>query len=88
MKPVSRFVACLIVLAIPCAAFAEEGGAGHYAPGSFASFVDVLPGQPAVGACESKIGTFSDSLMAEAKKDSWTIIGMKNDWKKIFAFEP
>ena len=28
---------------------AEEGGTGHYAPGSFASFVDVLPGDPSVG---------------------------------------
>jgi len=37
---------------------------------------------------ESKIGTFSDALMAEAKKDGWTVISMKNDWKKIFAFEP
>jgi hypothetical protein len=36
---------------------------------------------------ESKIGTFSDALMAEAKKDGWTVISMKNDWKKIFAFE-
>ncbi|MGB8476351.1 MAG: HAD family hydrolase [Candidatus Acidiferrum sp.] len=36
---------------------------------------------------DSKIGTFSDALMAEAKKDDWTVISMKNDWKKIFAFE-
>ena len=36
---------------------------------------------------ESKIGTFSDALMAEAKKDAWTVISMKNDWKKIFSFE-
>jgi hypothetical protein len=36
---------------------------------------------------ERKIGTFSDALMAEAKKISWTVIGMKNDWKKIYAFE-
>ena len=36
---------------------------------------------------ESKIGTFSDALMAEAKKDGWTVISMKDDWKKIFAFE-
>jgi phosphoglycolate phosphatase-like HAD superfamily hydrolase len=36
---------------------------------------------------ESKIGTFSDALMAEAKKDGWIIISMKDDWKKIFAFE-
>jgi len=25
--------------------------------------------------------------MAEAKKDGWTVISMKDDWKKIFAFE-
>src|SRR5256886_11705077 len=36
---------------------------------------------------ESKIGTFSDALMAEAKKNAWTVISMKNDWKAIFAFE-
>jgi len=36
---------------------------------------------------ESKIGTFSDALMAEAKKDGWTVISMKDDWKQIFAFE-
>jgi phosphoglycolate phosphatase-like HAD superfamily hydrolase len=36
---------------------------------------------------ESKIGTFSDALMAEARKNGWTIISMKNDWKKVFAFE-
>jgi hypothetical protein len=31
---------------------------------------------------ESHIGTFSDALMAEAKKDAWTVISMKDDWKK------
>jgi phosphoglycolate phosphatase-like HAD superfamily hydrolase len=36
---------------------------------------------------ESKIGTFSDALMAEAKKNSWTVISMEDDWKTIFAFE-
>ena len=36
---------------------------------------------------ESKIGTFSDALMAEAKKNAWTVISMKNDWKVIFPFE-
>ena len=36
---------------------------------------------------DSKIGAFSDTLMAEAKKDNWTVISMKDDWKKIFAFE-
>ena len=36
----------------------------------------------------SKIGTFSDSLMAEAVKQNWVVISMKNDWKRIFPFEP
>ena len=36
---------------------------------------------------ESKIGTFSDALMAEAKKNDWTVISMKDDWKQIFSFE-
>ena len=36
---------------------------------------------------ESHIGTFSDALMAEAKKQGWTVISMKNDWKRIFAWE-
>jgi hypothetical protein len=36
---------------------------------------------------ESKVGTFPDALMAEAKKRGWIVISMKNDWKRIFAFE-
>jgi hypothetical protein len=36
---------------------------------------------------DTKIGTFSNALMAEAKKKNWSVISMKNDWKQIFAFE-
>jgi phosphoglycolate phosphatase-like HAD superfamily hydrolase len=36
---------------------------------------------------QSKIGTFSDALMAEAMKQRWNVISMKNDWKRIFPFE-
>jgi len=25
--------------------------------------------------------------MAQAKKNGWTVISMKNDWKRIFAWE-
>jgi hypothetical protein len=28
---------------------------------------------------ESKIGTFSDGLMADAKKQGWVVISLKND---------
>src|SRR6266567_8264562 len=47
---------------------------------------DDLVREFAYGA-ESKIGTFSDALMVQAKKDGWTVISMKDDWKTIFAFE-
>jgi hypothetical protein len=33
---------------------------------------------------ESKIGTFSDALMAEANAKNWNVISMKDDWKQIF----
>ncbi len=33
---------------------------------------------------DSKVGTFSDSLKAEAKKKGWIVVSMKNDWKVIF----
>jgi hypothetical protein len=36
----------------------------------------------------SKVGTFPDALMAQAKKQGWVVISMKNDWKRIFAFDP
>jgi phosphoglycolate phosphatase-like HAD superfamily hydrolase len=36
---------------------------------------------------ESNIGTFSDALTTEANKRGWVIISMKNDWKRIFAWE-
>jgi len=36
---------------------------------------------------KSKIGTFSNSLMAEAKEQGWIVISMKHDWKRVFAFE-
>jgi phosphoglycolate phosphatase-like HAD superfamily hydrolase len=35
---------------------------------------------------ESKVGTFPDALMNEAKQRGWTVISMKNDWKRIFSF--
>lgn len=36
---------------------------------------------------DSKIGTFSDELMQEAKSHGWLVVSMKNDWKKIFNWE-
>ena len=42
---------------------------------------------PAQGLPPSKVGTFTQALYDEAKKQNWTVISMKRDWKKIFSFE-
>jgi hypothetical protein len=43
---------------------------------------------PAQGLPDSKIGTFPQSLYDQAMKRGWNVISMKNDWKRIFSWEP
>src|SRR5208337_572256 len=42
---------------------------------------------PAQGLPDTKVGTFTQGLYDEAKKGGWHVISMKDDWKRIFAFE-
>ena len=42
---------------------------------------------PAQGLPDTKVGAFPQALYDEAKRRGWTVISMKNDWKRIFAFE-
>ena len=42
---------------------------------------------PASGLPATKVGAFTTALQAEAQKRGWVVISMKDDWKKIFAFE-
>ena len=42
---------------------------------------------PAQGLPATKVGTFTQALYDEAKKDGWVVISIKDDWKRIFAFE-
>jgi phosphoglycolate phosphatase-like HAD superfamily hydrolase len=42
---------------------------------------------PAEGLPDTKVGTFTQALYDEAKKNGWTVISMKDDWKVIFPFE-
>ena len=42
---------------------------------------------PAQALPDTRVGTFPQALYDEAKKQGWVVISMKNDWKKIFAFE-
>jgi hypothetical protein len=43
---------------------------------------------PAHGLPDSTVGTFTQALYDEAKKDGWIVISMKDDWKQIFSFAP
>jgi phosphoglycolate phosphatase-like HAD superfamily hydrolase len=39
---------------------------------------------PARGLPDTRVGTFTQALYDEAKKQGWVVISMKNDWKTIF----
>ena len=41
----------------------------------------------AEGLPDTKVGTFTQALYDEAKKNVWSVNSTKNDWKRIFAFE-
>lgn len=43
---------------------------------------------PALGLPTPKLGAFTPALYEEAKKQGWTVVSMKNDWNKVFVFEP
>ena len=42
---------------------------------------------PAQGLPDTAVGTFSQAMYDVAVKQSWIVVSMKNDWKRIFAFE-
>jgi phosphoserine phosphatase len=42
---------------------------------------------PATGLPDTKFGTFPQSLYDDAKAKGWLVVSMKEDWKRLFAFE-
>ena len=42
---------------------------------------------PADNLPDTKVGTFTQALYDEAKNKGWIVISMKNDWRRVFAFE-
>ncbi|MGA7853212.1 MAG: HAD family hydrolase [Candidatus Acidiferrales bacterium] len=42
---------------------------------------------PAKGLPDVRLGAFTQALYDQAKKDGWTVVSMKEDWKHIFAFD-
>jgi phosphoglycolate phosphatase-like HAD superfamily hydrolase len=43
---------------------------------------------PAQGLPDVKLSPFSQTTFDEATAKGWSVISMKNDWKRLFAFEP
>ena len=42
---------------------------------------------PANGLPRVALGSFTQALYDQAQKDGWTVVSMKNDWKRVFASE-
>lgn len=43
---------------------------------------------PAQGLPATKVGPFTQALYDQATEQDWVIVSMKNDWKRIFAWQP
>jgi hypothetical protein len=43
---------------------------------------------PAQGLPDTRVGTFTQALFDEASDRGWLVISMKNDWKRVLAFQP
>jgi hypothetical protein len=42
---------------------------------------------PATGLPDTKAGVFTQALYDEAQAKGWSVISVKNDWKRTVAFE-
>ncbi len=42
---------------------------------------------PARGLPDVKLGAFTPALYEQTKKDGWTVVSMKDDWKQVFPVE-
>ena len=42
---------------------------------------------PALGLPDTRFGAFPQILYDQAKKQGWTVVSMKKDWKRVFSFE-
>ena len=45
------------------------------------------PYGPAQGLADVKLGAFTPALYEQTKREGWTVVSMKDDWKQVFAFE-
>jgi len=43
---------------------------------------------PALGLPAPQLGAFTPALYDQAKSAGWTVVSMKDDWKRVFPFDP
>jgi phosphoserine phosphatase len=43
---------------------------------------------PVLGLPTPQLGAFTPALYEQAKRAGWTVVSMKDDWKRVFPFEP
>ncbi len=43
---------------------------------------------PVLGLPTPQLGAFTPALYEQAKGSGWTVVSMKDDWKRVFPFEP
>jgi hypothetical protein len=43
---------------------------------------------PALGLPDTQVGRFTQELHDQARRQGWIVVSMKNDWRRLFAFEP
>jgi phosphoglycolate phosphatase-like HAD superfamily hydrolase len=42
---------------------------------------------PATGLTATKVGAFTQGLHDQARKQGWVVVSVKNDWRRVFAFD-
>jgi hypothetical protein len=40
---------------------------------------------PAEGLPDTRVGTFTQALYEQARRQGWTVVSMKDDWKEVFS---
>ena len=84
----------------PIAAFGNSGGDQHmleYTQGGSGTRFGLLllhddadreyAYGPAQGLPKPQLGAFTQALYEQAKRNGWTVVSMKEDWKQMFPFE-
>jgi len=43
---------------------------------------------PALGLPDTRVGRFTQELHDQARRQGWIVISIRNDWRRLFSFDP